>query len=70
MTGQGGPKTPPAAWWQDIVARWLLQLNAEAAGRNALPRSDAGLYSNRDATRKTARMGRIRETLQPGPCSV
>jgi hypothetical protein len=41
MTGQGGPKTPPAAHWQEMEARRLLQLNAEAAGRNALLRSDA-----------------------------
>jgi hypothetical protein len=41
MTGQGGPKTPPAAYWQAIEARRLLQLNAEAAGRNALLHSDA-----------------------------
>ena len=40
MTGQGGPKTPPAAYWQEMVARRLLQLNAEAVDRNAFPLSD------------------------------
>jgi hypothetical protein len=33
MTGQGGPKTLPAAYWQAVVARWLLQLNTGAVSR-------------------------------------
>jgi hypothetical protein len=35
MTRQGGPKTLPAACRQDKQAWRLLQLNAEAAGREA-----------------------------------
>ena len=40
MTGQGGPKTPCSLLGQEMVARRLLQLNAEAVGRNAFLLSD------------------------------
>src|SRR5262245_29010469 len=70
MTGQGGPKTLPAALEAGCRGRWLLQLNAGAAGRAfdgvALPLHRSRPTPPSRATGMPADFGRIWRDLRDG----